>query len=83
MTKLDCEIPTLSFIRHSSMSPSLSPGLKKAEKEVTNLLDKHLGLGPSSSSHKPPAPQPPAKGGWAAVAPCITPGAKPVIMPKS
>ena len=41
------------------MSLSLSPGLKKAEKEVTNLLDKHLGLGPSSS-HKPAAPPPPS-----------------------
>ena len=51
LTNLNCEMPPFHL--------SISTGLKLAEKEVTSLIDKHLGLGPSSSTtpSAPPGPK--------------------------
>ena len=55
-----------------------STGLKLAEKEVTNLIDKHLGLGPSPSV----APSAPPSGPKVTNIPIQMPDSKPDLGPK-
>ena len=76
LTNLICEMTPF----HLSIT-----GLKIAEKEVTSLIDKHLGLGPSStSSTTPVAPSAPPPGGGPKVfnIPIQMPDAKPDSGPK-
>ena len=55
------------------------PGLKIAEKEMTNLIDKHLGLGPSAP---PPSAPAAAAGPHVINIPIQMPDSKPPSGPK-